>query len=231
MTFKSKHIAAALVALGAAWLAPRPAFALTSKTVNMTDLVRQADQIVAGTVTDVTQGVDERGLPYTEIQLRVVESLRGGANGTLTFRQFGFQNAQPSANGRKQLNLVAGMPRYAENEYVLLFLSRTSGLGMRTTVGLEQGRFALRGGGYENGANNAGLFRNVDFSRITLNEKEQFLTTTQIGAVQADTFLGLVRRAVGEDWWAPAPPRGPRANPINPSPRKKSLQNLDAGVN
>ena len=231
MRFRPIHIGAGLVALGAAWLAPQPSFALNAKPVNMTDLVRQADQIVAGAVTNVTEGVDAHGLPYTQIELSVVESIRGSASGTFTFRQFGFQTPQPAADGRKRLNLVAGMPQYTKNDHVMLFLSRTSSMGMRTTIGLGQGRFALRGGQYENLASNAGLFRNVDFSRFALNERERFLTTTEIGAVQAETFLGLVRRAVSENWWAPAPPR--RGGQINPGRRgaNKVVQGNDPGVN
>lgn len=204
MRLKPNPVAAALLALGAAWLASSPSFALNTQPMNMTDLVRNADQIVTGTVTDVSQGTDERGLPYTQIQVKVAESIRGNAHGTLVFRQFGFQTAQPAADGRKFLGVVAGMPRYTKDDQVVLFLSRTSSIGLRTTVGLEQGRFVLRGGNYENGAHNAGLFHAVDMSHITLNTNEKSLVATRLGAVNAGTFLGLVRRAVTEKWWAPA---------------------------
>lgn len=202
MMMRRGPLAAALLALGAAWLLPQPGFALTTKPMNMSDLVRQSEEIVTGTVTEVSQGTDDRGFPYTEIQLRVAEAIRGDARGTLTFRQLGFQTAQPAVDGRRQLNLVAGMPRYTKGDQVALFLSRTSSIGLRTTVGLEQGRFALRGGNFENGVKNAGLFRNVDFSKATLDTKEQAVTTTEVGAVNAEAFLGLVRRAVARNWWA-----------------------------
>jgi hypothetical protein len=217
MRLKPIPIAVALGALGAAWLVSPPSLAMNVKPVNLTDLVRQSDQIVTGTVTGVSQGTDEHGLPYTQVQVKVAESIRGGASGTLTFRQFGLQTAQPASNGRKLLGLVAGMPRYTKNDQVALFLTRTSTLGLRTTIGLDQGRFVLRGGNYENGANNSGLFKDVDFSKVTLNAKEKFLTTTQIGAVSADAFLGLVRRAVNENWWVPA---APPKTPIQPLPKK-----------
>ena len=194
-------VIAAFLALGGAWLAAPPSLALSAKPVNVADMVRQADQIVSGTVAAVDQGFDQRGLPYTEVQVKVAESIRGIASATLTFRQFGLQTAMPAANGRKFLGLVAGMPRYAKGEQVVLFLSRASTIGFRSTVGLEQGRFVLRGGNLENGANNAGLFQNVDLSKVRLDAKEKFLVATQQGSLSADTFIEVVRRAVNENWF------------------------------
>jgi hypothetical protein len=42
---------------------------LSTKPINVADMIRLSDQIVTGTVTKVDQGTDERGLPYTEILL------------------------------------------------------------------------------------------------------------------------------------------------------------------
>jgi hypothetical protein len=201
MRLRFTTIAAALIALGAAWLAGPPSFALSTNPFTVADLIRQADQIVAGTVTAVSEGTDGRGLPYTQVELKVAESIRGNARGTMTFRQFGLQTPRAAANGRTFIGVVAGMPRYAKDQQVLLFLSRTSTIGFRTTLGLEQGRFELRGGNAHNGANNAGLFRGVDLSSRTLSSKEKFLAATDQGALNADTFLALVRRAVNESWF------------------------------
>jgi hypothetical protein len=215
------------LALGTAWLAAPPSLALSTKPINVADMIRLSDQIVTGTVTKVDQGTDERGLPYTEIQLKVAESVRGSAGGTLTFRQFGLQTPMPAANGRRFIGLVAGMPRYEKNEQVVLFLSRASSIGFRSTIGLEQGRFTLRGGNFENGANNAGLFQGVDFTGITLDAKESSLVATQQGAVSADTFMKVVRRAVHENWWAnPVTPVDPRRN----TPPKKIKDGGSLGV-
>ncbi|MBZ5639746.1 MAG: hypothetical protein LAO51_13450 [Acidobacteriia bacterium] len=202
-------IAAALLALGGVWLASPPSQALNTKQLNLADMVRQSAEIVSGTVTAVDQGIDQRGLPYTQVQVKVAETIRGTAVPTLTFRQFGLQTAQPAADGRKFLGLVAGMPRYAKGDQVFLFLSQPSTIGLRTTVGLEQGRFALRGGNLYNGANNAGLFRGVDLAKARLNVNEKSMVATQQGAVHGDTFLGLVRRAVSEKWWD-TPPEAPK---------------------
>lgn len=193
--------AAVLMALGAAWLAPPASLALSTRQLNMADMVRQSAEIVAGTVTGVGQGFDERGLPYTEVTLAVAETIRGSAGATLVFRQFGLQTPIAAAEGRKYLGVVAGMPRYATGEQVVLFLTQPSPIGFRTTIGLEQGRFKLRGGNFENGVDNAGLFRNVDFSKGSLSPKERQMVATQQGAVGADSFLALLRRSVQERWW------------------------------
>jgi hypothetical protein len=211
MSFRPISVAAAVIAAGVAWLATPQAFAMNVKQLNVADMVKQSDQIVAGTVTAVEQGFDQRGLPYTEVQLKVAESIRGSASGTMTFRQFGLQKEMPAFDGRKFVGLVAGMPRYTQGEQVVLFLTRPSTIGFRTTIGLEQGRFTRRGGNFENGANNAGLFRDVDLSKVSLNTKEKFLVATQEGAVNAETFLGLVRRSVRERWWT-----APVIKPVKP---------------
>jgi hypothetical protein len=215
-------IAAALLALGAAWLAPPASQAMSLQPINLADMVQHSTHIVAGTVSAVNQGIDRSGLPYTEIELKVAEAIRGNAGGTLTFRQFGLQTAQPAANGRKYVGLVAGMPRYAQGDQVILFLGPVSTLGYRTTVGLGQGHFAMHGGNLRNDANNSGLFSGVSFGKHRLNDKEKFMVTTKQGVVGADTFVSLVRRAVSGKWWdgpkMKTPPHAPR--PISPPPAR-----------
>jgi hypothetical protein len=205
MTFRRVSIAAALLALGGAWLLAPPSQALSLQPLNVSDLVRESTQIVRGTVTAVNEGMDLNHLPYTEIQVRVSETIRGASMATLTFRQFGLQTPQSAENGRRYVGLVAGMPRYAEGDNVLLFLGPVSAIGYRTTVGLGQGRFALRGGNFQNDFNNAGLFKNVTYGKPALSDREKSMVATEQGAVRADAFVGLVRQAVSGKWWdAPA---------------------------
>jgi len=56
---------------------------------NIVELLQQSSDIVVGKVSNVTDGIDSRGVPYTEVTLQVSESIRGGISGTYTFRQFG----------------------------------------------------------------------------------------------------------------------------------------------
>ena len=165
MRIRRASIAAALLALGGAWLLAPPSRATSMKPLNLSDLVRESTHIVSGTVSAVSEGIDLNKIPYTEIQLKVSESIRGETNGKMTFRQFGLQSARPDENGRKFLGLIAGMPRYAVGDHVVLFLGPTSKIGYRTTVGLGQGHFALRGGTLQNDLNNSGLFRNLNIRR------------------------------------------------------------------
>ena len=221
MRIRRASIAAALLALGGAWLLAPPSRATSMKPLNLSDLVRESTHIVSGTVSAVSEGIDLNKIPYTEIQLKVSESIRGETNGKMTFRQFGLQSARPDENGRKFLGLIAGMPRYAVGDHVVLFLGPTSKIGYRTTVGLGQGHFALRGGTLQNDLNNSGLFRNLNIRSTRLTEKETALVGTEQGGVVTDTFLGLVRRAVMESWWdAPGPgnptPGGPATNTATP---------------
>jgi hypothetical protein len=189
----------ALAVAGVA-LSMLPAYALSSDPVNLADLVRESGQIVFGTVSEVRQGIDGSGLPYTEVQIAVDETIRGDGAATLTFRQFGLQR-EAAADRRSFFRLDAGMPRYAEGEQVMLFLSPASAIGFRTTVGLDQGRFVLGLGTLKNGVNNAGLFHDVDLSARKLDAKELLLVSTPQGELDADSFVAFVRRAVRENWW------------------------------
>lgn len=198
---KPTTLAVALAALGCAWLWAPSAYALNTNPMNVADLIRESNQIVVGTVTSVNQGIGANRLPYTEVQVNVAESVLGTSGRTLTFRQFGLQDALPASNGRRYVGLVTGMPQYKAGDAVVLFLGRTSSIGYRTTIGLGHGRFALRSGNLTNELNNAGLFKDLDLTGKSLNDKEKHLVTTTHGAVGKDTFLAFVRRAIAERWW------------------------------
>jgi hypothetical protein len=219
-------IAAMLIVLGAVFYLAPQGFALNTKPMNVSDLVRESSQIVVGAVSAVRQGIGDNHLPYTEIELKVSESILGTSGTTLTFRQFGLSSPLPAVNGRRYIGLVAGMPQYKVGEHVVLFLGKTSPIGYRTTIGLGQGKFALRGGNLQNEVNNAGLFQNLVFGKKQrLDDKEKSLVATSVGAVGSETFLGFVRRAVHEKWWpAPTPtikkltPSVPPSSTLPPSP-------------
>lgn len=215
---RSGSIAAALLALCVGGSA-LPCRATSLQALNVSDLVRESKDIVRGTVTAVSDGRDDQQRPYTEVEVRVAETIRGAAARTLTFRQFGLQAPASPVEGRRFAGVIAGMPRYAPGEQVLLFLSPTSTLGFRSTIGLGQGHFVLRGGIYSNDAGNAGLFRGVQFGASTLSAAEQSLVATEQGAISAEAFTSLVRSAVAGKWWD-----GPR-----PKPSKLGASRIGAG--
>ena len=68
-----------LVLLAIAWvaLAGTRAMALSLVEKNVVDLLRESDAIAVGTVEKVSDGIDDHGIPYTEVTLKVSESIRG----------------------------------------------------------------------------------------------------------------------------------------------------------
>ena len=77
-----------LAVLGAA-IGGANAMTLSSGDANIVELLAQSNDIVVGRVDSVTDGIDDRGLPYTEVTLKVGEAIRGSLFGDYKFRQFG----------------------------------------------------------------------------------------------------------------------------------------------
>jgi len=196
-----------VVAIGV-WISVAPALAYTAPSHNLADLVTGANDIVAGTVTEVTN-VSVGDMPVTEVQLEIKQVIKGAEEMTvdaegrmfMTIRQFGLQNPEPAQDGRVYLGLTPGMAQYEVGEQVLLFLGPTSASGLRAPVGLGQGRFDMAAGGVVNSSLNNGLFVDLPAVQAEMNEAEQRMLSTEQGAVNSRTFTTLVRRAVKENWW------------------------------
>jgi hypothetical protein len=183
-------------------LAGSRAMALSLVEQNVVDLLRESDAIVVGTVGTVTDGIDDKGLPYTEVTLSISESIRGSLSGSYTFRQFGLMKPRPTADGSLiRMPAPDGFPKFAKGEHVLLFLyPQAERTGLRTTAGLTQGKFTFGPGFVANGTGNAGLFRNVSLDQGLLAGSDKRLLATQSGSLNPDDFLGFVRRAVNGRW-------------------------------
>jgi hypothetical protein len=183
-------------------LAGSRAMALSLVEQNVVDLLRASDAIAVGTVEKVADGIDEHGLPYTEVTLKVAESIRGALPETYTFRQFGLMKPRPSLDGKRlMMPAPEGFPRYASGEKVLLFLyPQAVKTGLRTTAGLTQGKFTLGPGLATSGTGNTGLFRNVHLDSGLVKESDRRLLATQSGPMNPDSFLSFLRRAVQERW-------------------------------
>jgi hypothetical protein len=154
-------------------------------------------------VKSVTDGIDERGVPYTEITIAVGSSAKGNvADETdYTFRQFGLLEPRAMDNGHQLVAVTPdGFSRWRKGETVVAFLYKPAALtGLQTTAGMAQGKLTLINGSLMNEFNNAGLFEGVEIdSDLTTPEEQTMLTTP--GAVDAQTFMGLVQRAVEEGW-------------------------------
>jgi hypothetical protein len=204
MTPLSTRLCLAAVAAAALCGAPT-AEAAKLRPQNLTRLITDADQIVAGKVTHVADGVSERGLPYTEITISVADSVRGELRGgkKYTFRQFGLLKPRRMPDGRVLAAVTPeGFPRWQEGEQVVAFLYHPAArTGLQTTAGLAQGKLTVLNGRIANEFNNRGLFEGVKISDDLLSEKERAMLTSQ-GPVDVATFVGLVGRAVSENWIA-----------------------------
>src|SRR5262245_32913102 len=189
-------LASALAILGATRVD-----AMSPRAASIVDLIQDSDAIVVGRVTTVTDGIDERGIPYTEVKIDVSESIRGDVSGTYTFRQFGLQSPRLTADGKyKMLPAPDVFPKFVAGEQNLLFLRPAARrTGLRTTAGLNSGKFVMGPGRVENGMGNAGLFRDVRLDKGLSTGAEKKLLASE-GAVNPDAFLSLVRRAVKGRW-------------------------------
>lgn len=173
----------------------------TSGAPNIVDLVDQSELILRGSVKEVTDGI-ENGVPYTEVKLEVTEALRGQFGDEYTFRQFGLLKPRSMGNGKTYLGVTPeGWSKYAEGEDVVLFLYKPASVtGLRTTVGLGQGKLKINGSNVESQFSNEGLFENVEVNANLLNDRDKRVLATKKGPVNRDSFMSLVRRAVKDKW-------------------------------
>lgn len=172
------------------------------REVNLYDLVANSELILHGTITSVTDGIDARGIPYTEVTLQVADNIRGNVGNSYTFRQFGLLKPRDMGNGMTNLMVTpAGWATYAKGEETILFLNKKAAwTGLQTTVGLGHGKFNVHMATAVNQSNNAGLFTNVSVDTTLLGTKEQRAMMTEHGPVNANAFVSLVKQAVNGQW-------------------------------
>jgi hypothetical protein len=200
------HARLCLALFAAAALLGAPAAdAAKLKPQNLTRLIADADQIVAGKVTRVVDGVSPTGLPYTEVTIAVADSAKGELRGgkPYTFRQFGLLEPRKMPDGRILAAVTPeGFPRWQQGEQVVAFLFRPAArTGLQTTAGLSQGKLTVLNGRIANEFNNHGLFQGVKISDDLLTDSERAMLRSW-GPVDVATFVGLVGRAVNENWIA-----------------------------
>ena len=184
------------------------AFAASVLQQNLVDLIEESNAIMVGTVKKVTDGFTDQGVPYTEVTLKVSESILGATgtdqSDTYTFRQFGLLKPR-EIGGRTYLGTTPdGWPNWSKREHVLVFMSTPARLtGLQTTVGLNQGKLQWSDGRLMNSENNVGMFSNMKITATDLSKEQTAMLGAQQGkAISAEPFVALVRRAVKEDWIA-----------------------------
>ncbi|MGZ3445718.1 MAG: hypothetical protein ACXWLF_07340 [Myxococcaceae bacterium] len=193
--------AAALLAALA--FAPGAARATTVRQhLSIVQLLQESEVIVRGRVASVTDGVDRRGIPYTEVTLQISEALKGQPGRTLSFRQFGLLAPKDMGDGRVNLMVTpAAWATFKKGEESIFFLRKPAAwTGLRTTAGLSQGQFRVSGAGVTNSVDNAGLFEKVVVDPGLLGDTEKRVMGTTRGAVNARGFTSLVKQAVAGKW-------------------------------
>ncbi len=184
-------------------LAPATAHATTvRKQINVVDLIQESELIIRGRVKTVTDGIDSRGIPYTEVTLEVGEALKGKPGSEFTFRQFGLLAPKRMADGRVNLMVTpTAWATYIQGEESIFFLRQpASRTGLRTTAGLAQGQFRVNAAGATNALDNAGLFERVAVDPGLLGDAEKRVMATTRGTVNARVFSSLVKQAVDGKW-------------------------------
>jgi hypothetical protein len=196
------HPSAIGAALCCLFLAATAGATVQRRETSIVDLVGQSELILRGTIKSVSDGIDERGIPYTEVTMRVSDAIRGDVGAQYTFRQFGLLKPRSMGNGKLNLMVTpAGWATYAKGEDTVLFLyRRAKWTGLQTTVGLGHGRFKVALAGATNQADNSGLFRDVRVDSTLLGEREQRVLKTERGPVNANAFVSLVRQIVQGRW-------------------------------
>ena len=177
-------------------------YATSVRPTSVVDLIDRAQTIVAGQVESVTDGFDAKGVPYTEVTLKVKDTIRGNKSDTYTFRQFGLERPRTMPDGRVYLGgRPTGWPAWHKGEGAIVFLyPKAKYTGLQTTVGLGYGKVAVSGGVAMNAYDNAGLFAGVNVDRSLLDSAERQMFDTRSGAVDETTFRKFLHRAVEGDW-------------------------------
>ncbi len=201
LTRRMRVLARSSLATLALVAASVPSHATSVIPMTVVDLLGHSDAIVAGQVQSVVDGFDARGLPYTEVTIKVSDTIRGQKAETYTFRQFGLDKPRKTADGRVYLGRPAGWPTWRKNESAIVFMySKSKTTGFQTTVGLGQGKMSVANGVAMNSYDNATLFRDVTVKRGLLDASEQKMLDAKTGPVDAETFRKFLHRAVEGNW-------------------------------
>jgi hypothetical protein len=125
------------LSLCALLLVTTAADAMVVQKRDFADLAARAEQIVVGTVSDITPSQDESGAPLTLVTFTNLTVLKGNVPDPFTLELSG----GPSSSG---LNLqIPGMPAFSVGEEAVLFVAG-NGENVCPLVGVWQGLFRVR---------------------------------------------------------------------------------------
>ena len=185
---------------------PYAAWPLQSQMVNLADMAKQADRILAGRILSVREGSILGGggsIPVMEYTLSVSQVLKGQAAPQIVIRHFRVSGGTfllgNGSMGRIEL------PIYRTNEDLILFLTADSSLGLSSPVGLIQGVFQIKKdkqglpASVANALNNAGLLKGIKSNqthrlRSMPSGQGDLLTplSTKEGPISYESFIAVV---------------------------------------
>ena len=198
---KRHALATSVFVLAATALTPLHASQLV--TQNLKQMIQEADVIVTGEVSKVTDGI-ENGLPFTEVTMKVNSSVKRdlAMNSNYSFRQYGLLKPRKLQDGRYLLaTKIEGMATWTVGEKVTTFMNKpASRTHMTTPVGLAQGKFTYSGAQVANSFENRGLFKGMSVDASVLNAKESAMLAKPAGPVEGEVLMNFVKRAVKEQW-------------------------------
>jgi hypothetical protein len=179
-----------------------PSHATSVQQMSVVDLLDHSQDIVAGRVDKVTDGFDAKGVPYTEVTLKVMDMIRGAKGETYTFRQYGLDKPRTMPDGRVYLGgRPSSWPTWRKDEVAIVFLyPKAKFTGLQTTVGLGYGKVSVGSGVAMNAYDNTGLFSGVNVNRTLLDSAEKKMFDTRKGPVDSEAFRKFLHRAVAGNW-------------------------------
>jgi hypothetical protein len=185
-------------------LSALPAGAVSVLQMNLEELVDNSDKIFRGTVLDIRETTVTVGggtLPVVVYRFRVDEAFKGTFQESkgmtiAEVRMLGKLKTGTAGSPMHASSIIPELPRLQVGQDYLLLVTRSSTIGLSTTVGLGQGRFELRGKpGQEvaiNGNNNRGLFGSAS-AGPTRSQAGQ-----QEGPLPYTALAGMIRGIVGQ---------------------------------
>jgi hypothetical protein len=199
---RMRGLAGALVAALSLMVVSTASDATSVRQMSVVDLLNHSQDIVAGRVDKVTDGFDAKGVPYTEVTLKVMDVIRGAKGETYTFRQFGLDKPRTMPDGRVYLGgRPSSWPTWRKDEVAIVFLyPKAKFTGLQTTVGLGYGKVSVGSGVAMNAYDNTGLFSGVDVNRALLDSAEKQMFDTRKGPVNEEAFRKFLHRAVAGNW-------------------------------
>lgn len=150
------------------------------RTIELREMVRSAETIFAGRVTEVKGGLDEHGDIVTYTTFSVENNVKGATSMTITIKQFGGR-----WNGRTLL--IPHLRYFQKGERVMVMLYPVSDLGFTSPVGLSQAVWTVKDDKVT-GITAASLQQIP-----ALLKKHKIAVTTTTVAMPIATFSALVR--------------------------------------